>query len=443
MMKPGMDLTFDQGNPFFDFVSQAEVSSGSVTVAGLLNSYVPVFIIAFIVTILITPLIRLLAVSGGVVDRPDQQRKLHKFPVAYLGGLAVMIGICTGLVFSYLFIPNVPVEYDLVPFGVLLGMFAICITGFMDDVWHWDPRLKIAGQLVAAAGLAISDVGVKVAAGVLVPFFGADESVLFQIGDFAFRSGELYYWVGTFLIALFVIGGCNSANLLDGLDGLLTGSTVIMALGFLVIAIMMAIYQKPIEPGEGTLSGARIVVAFALLGAVLGFLPYNFNPAAIFLGDCGSLLIGYMCVVLILMFGDTGQTHLVIAGLIIFSLPIMDTLLAIIRRKLNGLSMSEADNGHIHHMVLRGLGSVKRAVFALYGLTFLFALFGIALAAIFLAGVVQGRFVYASFLVLFSFISAIAIKTARRKQWESAPANVQAVESSTDDPAHSEPSRST
>ena len=71
MMKPGMDLTFDQGNPFFDFVSQAEVSSGSVTVAGLLNSYVPVFIIAFIVTILITPLIRLLAVSGGVVDKPD------------------------------------------------------------------------------------------------------------------------------------------------------------------------------------------------------------------------------------------------------------------------------------------------------------------------------------------------------------------------------------
>jgi UDP-GlcNAc:undecaprenyl-phosphate GlcNAc-1-phosphate transferase len=125
-----------------------------------------------------------------------------------------------------------------------------------------------------------------------------------------------------------------------------------------------------------------------------------------------------MCVVIILMIGETGQTHLVIAGLIIFSLPIMDTLLAIIRRKLSGMSMSEADNGHIHHMLLRGLGSVKMAVFALYGLTLLFTLAGVALAAIYLAGVIQGRFVYAAFVVLFSFIAAIAIKAARRKQWD-------------------------
>ena len=103
--------------------------------------------------------------------------------------------------------------------------------------------------------------------------------------------------------------------------------------------------------------------------------------------------------------------------------------------------MSAPDSGHIHHMVLRGLGSVKRAVFALYGLTFLFALFGIALAAIFLAGVVQGRFVYASFLVLFSFISAIAIKAARRKQWESATSRTPVASSTGDDP-QSQPSRS-
>ncbi|MCH2145284.1 MAG: undecaprenyl/decaprenyl-phosphate alpha-N-acetylglucosaminyl 1-phosphate transferase [Phycisphaerales bacterium] len=422
MKGPAIDIDFGVDSAFFDFVGGSAISDTGPTVTGLLNSYVPVFIIAFIVTILVTPLIRRLAVSGGVVDKPDQQRKLHKFPIAYLGGLAVMIGICAGLVYSYLVVPNVPVEYDLVPLGVLLGMFAICITGFMDDVWHWDPRLKIAGQLVAAAGLAISDVGVKVASGFLVPFFGMDDTVLFEIGGYMFQAGELYYWVGTFLIAVFVIGGCNAANLLDGLDGLLTGTTAIMSIGFLAIAILMAVNETGLNPDEGTLSGARMVVAFALLGGVLGFLPYNFNPAAIFLGDCGSLLIGYMCVVLILMFGDAGQTHLVIAGLIIFSLPIMDTVLAIIRRKLNGLSMSEADNGHIHHMVLRSVGSVKRAVLSLYCITLLFTLSGVALAWIFLAGVVQGRFVYASFVVLFSFISAMAIKTARLKQWESATA---------------------
>ncbi len=418
MNEQDLQSTIGDPNIFHpDFMGGSVDSAASATVTGLLNSYVPIFIVSFIVTILVTPFIRMLAVKGGVVDAPDQQRKLHKFPIAYLGGLAVMIGISAGLVYSYILIANVPVEYDLVPFGVLLGMFAIGITGFMDDVWHWDPRLKIAGQLVAAAGLAISDVGVQVATTILWPILGAQDTVLFTVMEYPLVSGEIYYWTGTFLIAVFVVGGCNAANLLDGLDGLLTGSTAIMALGFLAISILMAVDDSLVTESS-TLSGARIVVCLALLGAVLGFLPYNFNPAAIFLGDCGSLLLGYMCVVIILMFGETGQTHLVIAGLIIFSLPIMDTLLAIIRRKLSGMSMSEADNGHIHHMMLRGLGTVKLAVFALYGLTLLFTLAGVALAAVYLAGVIQGRFVYASFVVLFSFIVAIAIKTARRKQWD-------------------------
>ena len=100
-----------------------------------------------------------------------------------------------------------------------------------------------------------------------------------------------------------------------------------------------------------------------LLGACLGFLPYNFNPAVIFLGDAGSLLMGFLCGVMILSLGGEGQTHYVIAGLIVFSLPIMDTLLAILRRKLAGLPMSEPDKNHIHHMFLRGFGgNVKKAV---------------------------------------------------------------------------------
>lgn len=413
MKKVDIDATLESGSGFFEFFAASETT----TVTGLLNTYIPVFIVAFIATLLITPLVRTLAVNGGVVDKPDDDRKLHRFPIAYLGGLAILFGVSAGLVYSYVVVAAVPAEYELVPFGVLLGLFAIAITGFMDDVWHWDPRLKIAGQLVAAAGLAISDVGVHVATGVLAPLFGSADTVLFEMGGMPILAGELYYWMGTCLIAIFVIGGCNAANLLDGLDGLLAGSTAIMAIGFLAIAIMMVVVRGEDDP-VSTLAGARIVMCLVLLGAVLGFLPYNFNPAVIFLGDCGSLLIGYMCVVVILMFGELGQTHLVIAGLIIFALPIMDTVLAIVRRKLAGLSLSAPDTGHIHHMILRGLGSVKLAVMALYGITWLFTLFGVALAAVFLWGVVQGRFVYGAFLVLFSFIAAIAVKTARRKQWE-------------------------
>ena len=310
-------------------------------------------------------------------------------------------------------------NYELVPIGVLLGMFAISLTGFMDDVWHWDPRLKIAGQLVAAAGLTLSGVGTNVASGILVPFFGVPETVLFTLGDFQFRAAEIYYWTGTFLTAFFVIGGCNAANLIDGLDGLLTGTSAVMAVGFLVISLLIATGLDDPQ-GERNFDGARIILCFSLLGVLLGFLPYNFNPAVIFLGDCGSLLIGYMSVVIILMLGEMGYTHLVIAGLFVFTLPIMDTLLAIIRRKLAGLPMSAADSGHIHHMLLRYFnGNVRKSVLALYVLTSLFTLFGIALSYLFIFQVVQGRFVYASFLVVFSFICVVAIKTALKKQWES------------------------
>ena len=419
-MKPvqaDLDETADVG--FLDFIGGSMDGSDQVTVIGLLNAYVPVFVVAFMVTILITPLIRSIAVQGGVVDSPDQARKLHKFPVAYLGGLAVLGGICSALIYSYLVTPSVPPSYAMVPIGIILGMFAICFTGFMDDVWHWDPRLKIAGQLVAAAGLTLSGIGVNVAKGMLMPIFGPPDTVLFEFAGAVVEAGGVYYWLGTIITAIFVIGGCNATNLIDGLDGLLSGTTAIMAIGFLIISIIVALDMGDGASSGGVYDGTRIILSFALLGAVLGFLPFNFNPAVIFLGDCGSLLIGYMCVVIILLFGEMGETHLVVAGLIVFTLPIMDTLLAIIRRKLSGLPMSAPDNGHIHHMVLRGLGgSVKKAVFALYGLSTVFMLLGISLAALYTYHVVQGRVVYGVFLVLFSFISAIAIKAARRGQWE-------------------------
>lgn len=422
---------------FLDFIGSSMDGTEQVTATGLLNAYVPVFVVAFMVTILVTPLIRSIAVQGGVVDSPDEARKLHKFPIAYLGGLAVLGGICAALIYSYLVIPSVPSTYSLVPVGVVLGMFAICFTGFMDDVWHWDPRLKIAGQLVAAAGLTLSGIGVNVAKGMLMPIFGPPDTVLMEFAGTVIESGLIYYWLGTIITAIFVIGGCNATNLIDGLDGLLSGTAAIMAIGFLVISIIMAVGLNDGPETNGIYYGTRITLSFALLGAVLGFLPYNFNPAVIFLGDCGSLLIGYMCVVIILLFGEMGETHLVVAGLIVFTLPVMDTLLAIIRRKLSGLPMSAPDNGHIHHMVLRGLGTVKRTVFALYGLSTIFMLLGISLAVLYTYHVVQGRVVYGVFLVLFSFISAIAIKAARRGQWE------RRMSSLTSDKIQSDPSATT
>jgi UDP-GlcNAc:undecaprenyl-phosphate/decaprenyl-phosphate GlcNAc-1-phosphate transferase len=395
----------------------------------LLNSYVPVFLGAFLVTLLATPLIRRAAIAADVVDHPDDERKTHPYPVAYLGGLAVFFGLIVAIGISYVLLDPTVAQFRSVPLAIVIGMFAITITGFADDVWGWDPRLKIAGQLVAAAALAIEEVGVRVAAGVLMPIFG-EELLLFHIPTPAGGIPvDVVYWVGTAIIAMFVLGGCNAANLIDGLDGLLTGVVAVVALGLLLISLLMfsaigggaAASADGMAP-EASLAGARVVLCVALLGAVLGFLPHNFNPASIFLGDCGSLLLGYMCVVIILMFGEMGHTHLVFAGLIVFALPIIDTMLAIIRRWLAGVPMSSGDDQHIHHQLRRSLGSVKRAVVGLYGISAVFAAVGVILAALVMYTELRVRMIYVIALVLFGCIAVVAVKAARREQLQIRPA---------------------
>jgi UDP-GlcNAc:undecaprenyl-phosphate GlcNAc-1-phosphate transferase len=152
----------------------------------------------------------------------------------------------------------------------------------------------------------------------------------------------------------------------------------------------------------------------AVLGAVLGFLIYNFNPASIFLGDTGSLLLGYLCIVMVLMLGERGQTHLVIAGLIVFALPIMDTALAITRRKMAGKPISEPDANHIHHLLMKKYGSVKKAVFVLYGMSALFAIVGVTLAWVHLSVEVGAWFIYVIAALMFGLIGMKAIKSARK-----------------------------
>lgn len=413
----------EAGKPLADAIAAAAAAPGPesfVTSAlDLLNSYAMIFVAAFLVTLLTTPLIRKLAINGGIVDLPDSARKLHAQPTPYLGGVAVFLGLIVALGLSYVVTDGVA-HFAPVSILIVVGMVAITVTGLADDIWGWDPRLKIAGQLVAAAALAYGDIGTRVAEGLLSPILGPPATPLLAMGGLELLNAHVFYWVGTAIIAIFVLGGCNSANLLDGMDGLLSGVVAIVALGLLVISLLMATQAAPdpITGQEATLTGARVVLSFALLGAVLGFLPHNFNPATIFLGDCGSLLLGYVSVVIILTFGEMGQTHLVLAGLIVYSLPIMDTTLAIIRRRLAGASLSAADDQHIHHQLKRSLGGVKKAVFTLYGIAFAFGILGVTLAALVMLTELRVRIVYAIALVLFSFVGVVAVKAARRQQWK-------------------------
>lgn len=392
------------------------VGSAAFSATEFLNGYAGVFLVAFLVTLVATPFVRKLAIAMDIIDRPDEARKQHKFPIAYLGGFGVFTGIMAAIGYSYFMIDGPGGLLGPVPMSILIGIMAITFTGLADDVWGWDPRLKIAGQLVAAAALAVQDIGTRVAEGALAPIFGDAGTLLVSVGPMAMHSGDVFYWVGTALIAFFVLGGCNSMNLIDGLDGLCSGVGAIMATGLLVLSLVMVAGLDVVDPLD-SMAGVRIVLCLALLGALLGFLPWNFNPAVIFLGDCGSLLVGYLLVVVILLLGEQGETHLVMAGLVIFALPIMDTSLAILRRKLAGVSMSQADANHIHHLAKRSLGGVKSAVVALYGVTILFGLFGITLGVLAIEQVVRLRIVYAGALVAFGGIGAVALKSALRNRW--------------------------
>jgi UDP-GlcNAc:undecaprenyl-phosphate/decaprenyl-phosphate GlcNAc-1-phosphate transferase len=395
---------------------------------GILQGYLGVAIVAFLVTLIATPLARKMAISLGVIDRPSA-RKVHSVPIAYLGGVAVFLGIMGGIFFSYFavrfsglidwhttkFVYFQTETPAIVPPSIVLGITVIMVVGLIDDVVGIMPRVKLGGQLFAAAALAYDDIGVKVAQGILSPTLGEllnNHELIWQI-PIPFFSGsvelDMMYWTGTAVIAVFVLGGCNSANLIDGLDGLLTGVTAIAVAGLLVIALGLALVD------DGPRDAQRIVLGLSVIGACLGFLPYNFNPASIFLGDCGSLMLGFCTVVLILTLGDSGtdagRTYLVIAGLIIYGVPIMDTVLAIVRRKLARKRMSDPDSDHLHHMLRRSLG-VKGAVLTLYGIGGGFAVLGVALSF------GRARVIYALALIFASYIGVYSIKIARRKQLE-------------------------
>lgn len=407
-----------------------EVTVANATISDRLQvfeGYVPIFLVAFLVTLVATPVMRRLAIWQGVIDRPSDPRKIHKIPVAYLGGVAVFIGIIAGIFFSLLASHFGWMEFHEsrylvdglvhlpVPWSVLLGMLVITLVGVIDDMKGISPRVKIGGQLFAAACLAYETVGVRLAAGIILPIAKALNIPLMEVvvNDQTLQtvgftipglgiSVDVIYWAGTAIIGLAVVALCNAANLIDGLDGLLSGTTVVSAGGILIICLGMAVAD------DGPIDSQRVVLCLALMGALMGFLPHNFNPATIFLGDAGSLLIGFVMCVLILSLGDTGKSHLVAAGLIAFLLPILDTALAIVRRKMEGKPISAADDQHLHHQLKRALG-VKRAVLVLYGIATCFAF----LAAFLTLG--RARVVYLLATVLVSYIGVTAIKIARRK----------------------------
>jgi UDP-GlcNAc:undecaprenyl-phosphate GlcNAc-1-phosphate transferase len=200
------------------------------------------------------------------------------------------------------------------------------------------------------------------------------------------------------VVIFIVVACCNATNLMDGLDGLCGGVTAVIAAGYLFLAVHLATVGA-----DPDWDPVRVVLAFALLGAVLGFIPYNFNPASIFMGDTGSMFLGYACATMILLLAQQ-QSRWFLAAMVMFALPVMDTALALARRWVNRRPFFSADRHHFHHqMVARGL-SVRQTVLVSYLLAVAFALLGALIVF------VRTRYAVAIYLVTFGSIIVAAYK---------------------------------
>ena len=290
--------------------------------------YVWAFVIALIVTYICTPLVRTLAVKIGAIDAPDA-RKVHQVSIPRLGGLAIYIGYMVSLLYSVKDISSVK--------GWLIGSVILVAVGIWDDVKQIGPKTKLLGQIVAA---------------LMLPIF--DNAIHFiSIGDHM-----LYLeYLSIPLTVFWIVGFTNIVNLIDGLDGLAAGISLIACIAICIVTLQM---------GQVDLA----CITLALAGAACGFLRYNFNPAKIFMGDTGSMLLGYtMAAISVMGSVKTAATVGLVVPVIVLGLPILDTLFAIVRRRINGRPVFQPDKGHLHHRLLAMGLTQKQAVLLMYAIT--------------------------------------------------------------------------
>jgi len=308
------------------------------------NKYFLVFFIAAFVSLIATPLAKMLAFKIGAIDVPKDDRRVHKNPIPRLGGLAIYLGFVVSVV------AFVPIDSKII--AMLIGGTLIAIMGVVDDIKPLPAKVKLAGQIVCALILVIA--GLRIGK-FTIPFTGG----LFYVGIFSIPV--TIFWI---------VGITNTLNLIDGLDGLAAGVATIAALSLSYVAYVHIADNGPLGITTGT---TTVMMTLAIAGAAIGFLPYNFNPAKIFMGDTGSLFLGYMLAAISIFGFVKGATAIAtVVPVLALGLPIFDTAFAILRRAINGKPIMQPDKGHLHHRLLStGMGQ-KRTVLILYAVSGIF-----------------------------------------------------------------------
>ena len=307
-----------------------------------MQTYVVAFTVALAVAYFTTPWVKGMAIKAGALDAPDD-RKVHKKPRPRMGGIAIYLGFVLAVLAS------MHVSREIV--GLLLGGTVIMMVGIIDDMYQLSAKVKLLGQIAAAM--------------VLVAFH-------IRIEWLTNPFGEMLY-VDRFsvpLTILWVVGLTNTVNLIDGLDGLAAGVSTIASITILLVALQQNFWTVAI-------------LTAALAGAALGFLQHNFNPAKIFMGDTGSMFLGYMlAAVSILGTVKSAATIALVVPIMALGLPIMDTAFAILRRYRNGRPIFKPDKGHLHHRLLDLGLTQKQAVLLMYVISGCLGISAIALTEV-------------------------------------------------------------
>ncbi len=303
-------------------------------------------IVAMLVSWIMTPVAKGLAHKMGAVDIPKDERRMHNEPIPRLGGMAIFLGfLCSALLF-------IPLTEQIR--GMLMGGIAVVILGMFDDIYALSAKLKLLVQLLAAS---------------IAVYHGNVIEVLSNPNIF---SENLHWDVGILsvpLSILWIVGITNAVNLIDGLDGLAVGVAAISSITLLIIAMQVS-------------DGLVALLMAALAGSCIGFMPYNLNPAKIFMGDTGSTFLGFVLATVSIQGLFKFYTVISFAvPFLLLGLPIFDTSFAIIRRILKGQNPMKADRSHVHHKLIDMGMNQKQAVAILYVISALLGLTAVILTS--------------------------------------------------------------
>jgi len=325
--------------------------------------YWPVAACSFGVAVAATPICRAFARARKIVDRPDDFLKPHKKPIPYLGGVAIFLGWAAGIGVAVA-LKRFPIEPGFM-WGILAAGLAIMVVGLFDDIRMMRPHVKLA---------------LNIAVGLFLLWLGVGRNVFgVIIQATVLRDDPSVHWLELFFSIPFglfiVVGACNATILIDGVDGLCGGVLGIISIGFFVLAVHMACWRP-----DQAITHERGVLSLAMLGAAVGFLPYNRNPASIFMGDAGSMLLGLNAAVLIMMFCEPGRLRWMLGAIVVFGLPIADMTLTLLRRWRNAQPLMIGDRSHFYDQLVDRGYSVRQVVAISYALAFVFAVVGVVTA---------------------------------------------------------------